>query len=116
VVGKVTGRGFVAYGTAKAAMSHMTRLMAEDLAPRIRVNAIGVGSTATSALEVVLTNEELHRKMVEATPLRRLGEPEDIAIGALYLASPASAFVTGKILEIDGGITATNLDLGLPDL
>jgi 7-alpha-hydroxysteroid dehydrogenase len=90
--------------------------MAADLAPRIRVNAIAVGSVATSALEVVLTMDELRNEMVERTPLKRLGEVDDIAIAALYLASPASAFITGKVLEVDGGIEYPNLGLNLPDL
>ncbi len=94
----------------------MTRLMAADCAPRIRVNAIGVGSVATSALEMVLTNDDLRNEMVDGTPLARLGEVEDIAIGALYLASDASSYVTGKVLEIDGGLEGANLDLRLPDL
>lgn len=115
-IGQQTGRGFVAYGTGKAAMTHFTKLLAEDLAPKIRVNAIAVGATATSALEVVLTNKAIHDAMVNATPMKRLGEPEDIAIGALYLASPASAYVTGAVMEINGGIRTANLDLALPDL
>ena len=115
-MGRLTDRGFIAYGTAKGALSHMTRLMAFDLAPRVRVNAIAVGSVATSALEIVLTNEELRNEMIAKTPMRRLGETDDIAIAALYLASPASSFVTGKILEVDGGIEAPNLDMNLPDL
>jgi 7-alpha-hydroxysteroid dehydrogenase len=115
-MGRMTDRGFIAYGTAKGALSHMTRLMAFDLAPRVRVNAIAVGSVATSALEIVLTNEELRSEMVAKTPMGRLGETEDIAIAALYLASRASSFVTGKILEVDGGIEAPNLDMRLPDL
>jgi 7-alpha-hydroxysteroid dehydrogenase len=115
-MGRMRDRGFAAYGTAKAALAHLTRLMAADLAPRIRVNAIAVGSVATSALEVVLTMDELRNEMVERTPLKRLGEVDDIAIAALYLASPASAFVTGKVLEVDGGIEYPNLGLNLPDL
>jgi 7-alpha-hydroxysteroid dehydrogenase len=115
-MGRVRERGFVAYGTAKAALAHMTRLMAADCAPRIRVNAIAVGSVATSALEFVLTEDAIRNEMINTTPLRRLGEVEDIAIGALYLASDASSYVTGKVLEIDGGLEAANLDLGLPDL
>jgi 7-alpha-hydroxysteroid dehydrogenase len=90
--------------------------MAFDLAPRVRVNAIAVGSVATSALEIVLTNDELRTEMIAKTPMRRLGETDDIAIAALYLASDASSFVTGKILEVDGGIEAPNLDMNLPDL
>jgi 7-alpha-hydroxysteroid dehydrogenase len=116
VIGQITGRGFVAYGTAKAAMSHFTKLLAQDLAPKIRVNAIAVGSTATSALETVLAQDEIRQAMIDGTPLKRLGEPEDIALGALYLASPASAFVTGSVMEIHGGIQTANLELGLPDL
>lgn len=112
-IGQMTGKGFTAYGTAKAAMSHFTKLLAEDLAPKIRVNAIAVGSTATSALETVLTNQAVHDAMVESTPLKRLGEPEDMALGALYLASPASAYVTGTVLEIHGGLRTANLDLDL---
>ena len=115
-MGRLSDRGFAAYGTAKAALAHLTRLMAADLAPRIRVNAIAVGSVATSALEVVLENDDLRREMVERTPLKRLGEPDDIAIAALYLASPAGSFVTGKVIEVDGGIEQPNLDMGLPDL
>lgn len=115
-IGRLRDRGFVAYGTAKAALTHMTRLMAADLAPKIRVNGIAVGSIATSALETVLTHDGLRTEMVSGTPLKRLGEPEDIAIGAVYLASPASSFVTGKLFEIDGGLEEANLALGLPDL
>ena len=112
-IGQTVGIGFAAYGTAKAAMTHFTRLLAEDLAPKIRVNAIAVGATATSALEIVLTNEVIHKALVNSTPLKRLGEPEDIALGALYLASPASAFVTGSVMDIHGGIQSANLDLDL---
>ena len=115
-MGRLRDRGYVAYGTAKAALAHMTRLSAADLAPKVRVNAIAVGSVATSALETVLTDETIRKLMVDGTPLKRLGEPDDIAIGVVYLASPASSFVTGKVFEIDGGIETPNLALGLPDL
>jgi 7-alpha-hydroxysteroid dehydrogenase len=115
-IGRLRDRGFVAYGTAKAALSHMTRLMAADLAPKVRVNAIAVGSVATSALEVVLDDDAIREEMIRRTPLKRLGRPEDIALCALYLASPAASFVTGKLMEIDGGLEEANLELGLPDL
>ncbi|HAM03205.1 MAG TPA: short chain dehydrogenase [Acidimicrobiaceae bacterium] len=113
---RTQGRGFVAYGTAKAALAHFTRLAATDLAPRIRVNAIAVGSVATSALDVVLTDDGLRREMERTTPLGRIGDPEDIAAAVVYLASPAGGYVTGKLLEVDGGLDRPNLDLGLPDL
>ena len=116
IMGRLADRGYLAYGTTKAALAHMTRLMARDLAPRVRVNAIAVGSVATSALEIVMANEDLKRQMEDATPLQRLGDPDDIAAGVLWLASPAGAFVTGKVIEIDGGLEAPNLSFGLPDL
>jgi len=115
-MGRTQARGFAAYGTAKAALSHYTRLAATDLAPRIRVNAIAVGSIATSALEVVLTDDNLRTTMEATTPLKRIGDPEDIAATIVYLCSPAGAYVTGKVLEVDGGLSHPNLDMGLPDL
>lgn len=115
-MGRVAGRGFTAYGTAKAALAHYTRLAALDLCPRIRVNAIAPGSILTSALDVVASNDALRQPMEKATPMRRLGEPADIAAAAVYLASPASSYLTGKTLEVDGGITFPNLDLPIPDL
>jgi 7-alpha-hydroxysteroid dehydrogenase len=113
---RVSGRGYLAYGTAKAALSHYTRLAARDLAPRIRVNAIAVGSVATSALDVVLQDDAMRGAMEASTPLGRIGEPEEIAATVLYLASPAGGYVTGKVIEVDGGLDQPNLDLGLPDL
>ncbi len=115
-IGRLTDRGFAAYGTAKGALTHLTKLMACDLAPHIRVNGIAVGSVATSALDLVLTDEQLRSQMEAATPLRRLGRPEDIAAGVVYLCSDAGSFLTGKLLEIDGGTEAPTLGLGLPDL
>jgi 7-alpha-hydroxysteroid dehydrogenase len=116
VMGRVSGRGFLAYGTAKAALAHFTELAAYDLAPRIRVNAIAVGSVATSALDIVLTNEDIRTRMEQATPLKKIGDAREIAATALFLCSPAGGFITGKVLEVDGGTQAPNLDLGLPDL
>ncbi|MEO7573777.1 MAG: SDR family oxidoreductase [Acidimicrobiales bacterium] len=116
MMGRTAGRGFVAYGTAKAALSHWTRLAAQDLAPRVRVNAIAVGSIATSALEIVLEDDGLRTAMEQGTPLKRIGDPEEIAATVLFLASPAGGYMTGKIVEVDGGIEQPNLDMGLPDL
>jgi 7-alpha-hydroxysteroid dehydrogenase len=115
-MGRMADRGMLAYGTAKAALAHLTRLAATDLSPRIRVNAIAVGSVATSALEVVTSDDTMRETMEHATPVKRLGEVEDIAAACLWLASPAGSFVTGKVIEVDGGLQAPNLPLGLPDL
>ena len=116
VMGRVAGRGYSAYGATKAALSHYTRLVSKDLAPRIRVNAIAAGSTATSALEIVTSTPELKSMMEGLTPLHRIADPEEIAAGVLYLASDAGAFLTGKVLEIDGGTDIPSLDFALPDL
>ena len=116
VVGRVSGRGYLAYGTAKAALAHYTKLAARDLSPSIRVNVIAVGSVMTSALEFVASDETSRRAMEEATPLGRIGEAEDVAAAALYLCSRAGGYLTGKVLEVDGGLEQPNLDLGLPDL
>jgi 7-alpha-hydroxysteroid dehydrogenase len=115
-VGRVAGRGYLAYGTAKAALAHYTRLAAADLAPRIRVNGIAVGAAATSALEIVVTDDNLRGQMERATPLGRIGDPQEIAAAVVFLAAPAAGYMTGKILEVDGGIELPNLDLGIPDL
>ncbi|TLG16419.1 SDR family oxidoreductase [Nocardia cyriacigeorgica] len=115
-MGRLPGRAFAAYATAKAALAHYTRSAAMDLCPRIRVNAIAPGSILTSALAVVAGNDEMRGKLEQATPMRRLGDPADIASAALFLASPAGDFLTGKVLEVDGGLIAPNLDIPLPDL
>ena len=64
----------------------------------------------------MLKNPELEKKLVEATPLKRVGRVEDIAAAAVYLASSASSYVTGRVIDVDGGIQRANLDLGIPDL
>ena len=112
-LGHLVEPGFVAYGTAKAALAHMTRLMAHELAPHVRVNALAVGATLTDALGMFL-NEDIQQQMCDLTPMARLGTVEDIAQAALYLASPASSWMTGKILEIDGGTVASNWPIKIP--
>ena len=114
-MGRLSDRGYVAYGTAKAGLSHMTRLLARDLAPRIRVNGISVGSVETTALKGAAP-EPVLKEMVDKTPLGRLGQPDDIALCALYLASDAGSWITGKLFEVDGGLETPNFDLRLPDL
>ena len=101
---------FAAYGTAKSSLSFLTQELAQDFAPKVRVNAIAVGSTKTEALNSVLT-PEIEKTMTDLTPMARLGEVEDIALGALYLASPAANYVTGEILGVNGGLTRLNMDM-----
>ncbi|MCU1426991.1 MAG: Short-chain dehydrogenase [Actinomycetia bacterium] len=107
---------FVAYGAAKAALNMMTRNFAAELAPRVRVNAISVGGVATAGLEMVLTDDNIRRTFEENTPMRRPGTPEDIACAALYLASPAASWVTGKVFQIDGGVEAPSISVPVPPL
>ena len=116
MLGRRAGRGYLAYGTAKAALAHWTRLAANDLGPRIRVNGIAVGTIATSALEIVVQSDEMRTAIETATPLRRIGEPEEIAATVVFLASPAASYITGKLLEVDGGADDVQLDMGMPDL
>lgn len=115
-VGHLVGRGYLAYGTAKAAVDHSVRMLAADLSPRIRVNAVAPGAILTEALAFIAEDEATRTAIESATPLRRLGTPEDIAAAVLYLASPASSYVTGQVLAVDGGLTAPNFTIPLPDL
>jgi 7-alpha-hydroxysteroid dehydrogenase len=116
VLGRVRERGFVVTGATNAAVAHMTRNMAADLAPMIRVNAIACGSIGTPTLLGFVTDERLRQALAGATLMRRIGTSEDVAAAALYLASPAGAWVTGKVFEIDGGQEACSLQFGLPDI
>jgi len=97
---------FTAYATAKAALSMMSRAMAPELAPKIRVNAIEVGGIETDALAHVLSDDSVRAQLEGNTPMQRVGLPADIAAAVVYLCSPASSFVTGKIFEVDGGVEA----------
>ena len=106
--------GFLAYGTATAALVFATRVLAQELAPRIRVNAISVGAVETPALEGFLSDGQLRRVVEEGTPMGRIGQVEDVAACVLYLASPASAWITGKDFEIDGGVEAPQFRLPVP--
>jgi len=108
VAGREVSPGFVAYGTAKAALSFMTRELAQDFAPKVRANAIAVGSVQTEALDTVLT-DEIRAEMIRLTPMARLGTVDDIAACALYLASPAASFVTGEIYGVNGGLVGLNM-------
>lgn len=107
---------FAAYGAGKAALNQMTRNVASEFAPLVRVNAIVVGGVATQGLRVVLTNEDLKKQFEENTPMGRPGTPKDIACAALYLASPASSWVTGKLLHVDGGCERPAMDVPVPRL
>lgn len=90
------------YGSSKAAINQLTKYASYDLGPEIRVNAIGPGAIKTKALASVLT-PEIEEKMLKNTPIKRLGETEDIANAILYFASPASSWTSGQIIFVNGG-------------
>ena len=115
VAGRFNARGFAAYGTAKAALTFLTKSLAQDFAPKVRVNGIAVGSILTSALAGFMT-DDFERQMLEKTPMKRLGEVEDIAACALFLASPAASYVTGEIYGVNGGLTQIQVEMPPVDL
>lgn len=95
-----------AYSASKAAVHHMTRVLARKLAPRkITVNAVAPGPFESKMMAATL---ETFREAIEsASPFGRIGEPEDMAGAAIYLASRAGAWITGAVIPVDGGITTT---------
>jgi len=106
----LVGGGFypnIAYHATKGAVVNMTRALAAEWAPfNVRVNAIAPTFVRTRLTERLQKDESMMAEIRRRTPMGRLAEPEEMAGGILYLASPASAMVTGHILAIDGGWTA----------
>ncbi|WP_018653137.1 SDR family oxidoreductase [Actinomadura flavalba] len=101
VGGMVTEHGIGYYNATKAAVIHLTRQFAVELAPRVRVNAIAPGLVKTALARALW--EENEEAIAEALPLGRLGEPEDIAHAAVFLAGSAASWLTGQTLVVDGG-------------
>lgn len=115
-VGMIGTPGGAAYSTSKAAVIHLTRLGAIELAPRrITVNAISPGTIRTPAVTDIPDNPEIPF-MERRTPLGRLGEPDEVASLAQFLASDEAAYITGQNIAIDGGLTAgwTDYELVAP--
>ena len=91
------------YSSSKAALNHLAANVAYDFGPYgVRVNNVGPGATKTNALAKILT-PELEEKMLRHTPIKRLGEVEDIAHAVLFFASPASAWISGQTIFVNGG-------------
>lgn len=91
------------YAASKAALNHMTANLAHDFGPMgVRINCVGPGATRTRALQSVMT-PEIEARMLSHTPIHRLGVPDDIASAVLYFASPASSWVSGQTLFVNGG-------------
>lgn len=92
-----------AYASSKAALNHMAANLAFDFGPmNVRINNVGPGATKTHALSTVLT-PEIEARMLEHTPIKRLGEVSDIAGAVLYFAAPVSSWVSGQVLFVNGG-------------
>jgi len=109
-------RGHLAYDASKGALLYATRAMAADLGPRIRVNGIHPGAVETEAMLAVIQHRpEIRDLLVEHTRMRRNGTPEDIGMAAVFLASPAASWMTGKMIDVDGG-TVGELSQMFPDL
>ena len=95
-----------AYGVSKAADHHLVRNLAAEWGPKnVRVNAIAPGLVKTEFARALWEDEKRVAERIEATPLRRLGEPRDIGGIAVFLASDAAAFITGQCIVADGGVT-----------
>lgn len=95
------------YAVSKAGLAHMTRSLAMEWGPRgVRVNAIAPGFILTDLTRTLWSDPTMQAWGQANTPARRLGTPEDLVGTALYLASPASAFITGQVIYVDGGFTA----------
>jgi 7-alpha-hydroxysteroid dehydrogenase len=118
VAGRKAVRGSLTHSLTKAALSQLTRLMAVELAPRIRVNAILPGAIETASLAAFLSSMDpsVRTSMIERTMMRRNGLPTDIAHAALYLCAPASSWVTGQLLDVDGLAADELIEKNQPDL
>jgi 2-deoxy-D-gluconate 3-dehydrogenase len=92
------------YAAAKSGVAGLTKAMANELAPGgVQVNAIAPGYIATNNTAALQADETRNRQILERIPTGRWGRPEDIAGAAVFLASPASDYVTGHVLAVDGG-------------
>jgi NAD(P)-dependent dehydrogenase (short-subunit alcohol dehydrogenase family) len=105
------------YGAAKAGLEQLTRGMAEELAPKIRVNALALGAIMTPALQSTFDRDPAFRdEMIRRTPLKRIGTTATIGAAAVFACSDAADYMTGAIIPIDGGLQDTNLPFKHPDL
>jgi NAD(P)-dependent dehydrogenase (short-subunit alcohol dehydrogenase family) len=98
------------YNASKGGINQLTRVMALSLADQgVRVNAVAPGTIATElAAKAVLTSEEAKARILSRTPLRRLGEPAEVADAVAFLLSDAASYITGEIVYVDGGRRALN--------
>ena len=106
----------VPYCVSKGGLAQLTKVMALSLAPHgIRVNAIGPGSIMTDILKAVATDRDAKQKILARTPLGRIGDPEEIASIAVFLASRDSSYISGQTIYADGGRLGLNYVVPVPD-
>ena len=104
------------YCVSKGGIDQLTKVMALALAPHgIRVNAIGPGSIMTDILKAVATDRDARHRILARTPLGRIGEPDEIASIAVFLASPDASYITGETIYADGGRLALNYTVPVKD-
>jgi NAD(P)-dependent dehydrogenase (short-subunit alcohol dehydrogenase family) len=104
------------YCVSKGGIDQLTKVMALALAPHgIRVNAIGPGSIMTDILKAVATDKDAKRRILTRTPLGRIGDPDEIASIAVFLASPEASYITGETIYADGGRLALNYTVPVED-
>ncbi|MER7911457.1 MULTISPECIES: SDR family oxidoreductase [unclassified Streptomyces] len=103
VTGETPAPGIGLYGVSKAAVSHLTRTLAVELGPEIRVNAVAPAVVKTRFAEALYEGRE--DEVAGGYPMKRLGLPADIASAVAYLASDQASWVTGQVLTVDGGLT-----------
>jgi len=96
--------GLGAYSVSKAGLIALMKTLAKELAPKVRVNAIAPGLIETRFSAALFENQEAYERLMAATPLQRHGQPHDVVGAAIFLASDASAYVTGQVLVVDGGV------------
>jgi len=110
VNGTLTIPTIASYNASKGAINQLTRVMALSMADQgVRVNAVAPGTIATElARSAVLTSDEAKNRILSRTPMKRLGEPEEIADVVAFLLSDASSYVTGEIVVVDGGRMTLN--------